>query len=804
MANVKDVTFTTSGYIEVYDPDGNYVSRHRSLDEARESALTHAIDANIEGSHEYNFQQPTTRMSITIAGGGGIGGTDNPSQDPASPISGAGSITVNATTSLGTVGLFVGPAATGDGSGVDASNRRALENLPVLIAGDVVSLAQGDYTTSVTASVPIDYDYTNFQTREVGLFLKNTTANEQNPIKFIGEGTGPVFRGADSANSLEFGLYVENCDWIEFINIHADGSRNATSSINPNLRMAKLGVLLDSTNITMDSCSFVRCNVSRGFMLMRSDLCHVHDSTFQYCGHPDKFQDADPYSADDLNIDPQNPDVGDLFTTDETSKYNLIEDCNISFGGHVPVAAHGEYNIFRRIITDNSWPTAEFGTMNVQSPHPFLSRAFLNGRPFGNRHASTRGGASNGGFSGRNVLEHFTVLNAEEAVDAGQLVRIAGSNSIYRFNTVQIASSTNDGMGNTGTSTNPERHAYSCEIYNNEYIDIDDFRGYGDRGFNRTVGGPGAGCAWNRNYNNAHGAFNAGAYQYIAEMQNSDWPWVNANHPNIGDNSHPTLTSSWSHNVFAHNTFADADTALSIEVPTGGFGTIAAVQARSDGVTENHVFGNQGGQFKRADGGMAHAQTTNSGTNSTGPIELSTTNPFVAFNLYLQLASDEGDQVVINGQTTRITSINEATKEITVSPAITWTSGTDVVIASVVTNAGTYRTGIGAVGPFATDATITTVNFPGSSVTETSQNPSALFSGKTWNEAGRYTWEFKQGYSYLLTLTPLAGGDFLFSAKTGIPSGIYEFNAHVWDSTTEEIIYDTSTDPTVNPQLTVP
>lgn len=66
---IQDLEFTTSGYITVHAPDGTYVSRHVRDDEAKESALKHAIRTELpEGTHQYVFKnQPETRMTVIIA-----------------------------------------------------------------------------------------------------------------------------------------------------------------------------------------------------------------------------------------------------------------------------------------------------------------------------------------------------------------------------------------------------------------------------------------------------------------------------------------------------------------------------------------------------------------------------------------------------------------------------------------------------------------------------------------------------------------------------------------------------------------
>ncbi len=51
------VSFTTSGYIEVWS-NGQYISRHRSEDEARESALN-------RGPGTYEIRRPTTKIVVT-------------------------------------------------------------------------------------------------------------------------------------------------------------------------------------------------------------------------------------------------------------------------------------------------------------------------------------------------------------------------------------------------------------------------------------------------------------------------------------------------------------------------------------------------------------------------------------------------------------------------------------------------------------------------------------------------------------------------------------------------------------------
>lgn len=106
-------------------------------------------------------------------------------------------------------------------------------------------------------------------------------------------------------------------------------------------------------------------------------------------------------------------------------------------------------------------------------------------------------------------------------------------------------------------------------------------------------------------------------------------------------------------------------------------------------------------------------------------------------------------------------------------------------------------------GPFATDAVAETTDFSGTTIYETSKNTSALFQAQIWNVQGRYTFEL-YGIDSRIALTPIAGGDFTFNNAGGAPSGVYPFNARVWDAVAGAVIYDTAADGGVNPQVTIP
>lgn len=68
------VTFTTPGYIEVYAPDGSFISRHRLGDEAKESAFNFATSTGQGG--DYILRPPDTRMNIRLV---------TPTPDPDQP-----------------------------------------------------------------------------------------------------------------------------------------------------------------------------------------------------------------------------------------------------------------------------------------------------------------------------------------------------------------------------------------------------------------------------------------------------------------------------------------------------------------------------------------------------------------------------------------------------------------------------------------------------------------------------------------------------------------------------------------------
>ena len=107
-------------------------------------------------------------------------------------------------------------------------------------------------------------------------------------------------------------------------------------------------------------------------------------------------------------------------------------------------------------------------------------------------------------------------------------------------------------------------------------------------------------------------------------------------------------------------------------------------------------------------------------------------------------------------------------------------------------------------GPFANDAVISEEHFSSATPTVgTSKNTAALFRGQTWATVGRYTWRVVPGHDSRITITPIDGGDFLYSVDAGTPSNTYPFDVEVWDSVTSSIIYETATDGTVNPAVTV-
>lgn len=62
---IESLEFTTSGFIEVFAPDGTYISRHRLVDEARESAIRYVLANGVGGT--YRFVSPETTMTVQVS-----------------------------------------------------------------------------------------------------------------------------------------------------------------------------------------------------------------------------------------------------------------------------------------------------------------------------------------------------------------------------------------------------------------------------------------------------------------------------------------------------------------------------------------------------------------------------------------------------------------------------------------------------------------------------------------------------------------------------------------------------------------
>ena len=594
--------------------------------------------------------------------------------------------------------IWIATASQGSGNGDSPGNAATLATIPTLGPGNVIYLQPGDYTQQ-----PIILSGVNGTPSARIRFQASDVSNK------------PVIKGNASSSALGTAISLTNSSYITFDGINVSGERSGDNRY-PRWTIGRLARLVSSDNIRFLNCTMRYANTWPAFEVGTTDdvgscdYFYMNNCTIQYGGAPDKFQDADGITASETatqNVTAQ-PDVVDLLSIGEGSRYALIENSDISYGGHTPLALHGEFNIVRNCTQTNSYPTAApnagWGTVNITTSHPFHSdytgpfpqsptfgRQFLNGNAFGNRHLGTRGGTSNGNYSGRNVIENCTITAVEEAIDDGQIARIAGTGTIYRFNTV-LESNSRSGMGITGTTTRPERHVYRSEVYNNEFTDIDSFRGDSQRPFARMVGTPStrSGCAWNRYYNNAHGAFNANAYKRLGELNSNTWQEVNTDHPNVGDSLYPTLTNALGENYIQNNTYVDATNTIGIDTALGDFSTMTAAQA--DGTVGNYVSGNQGGAFKRNDaGGYSAIITQSSGTSDT--VTVSTTSPFVAPNLYLQLT--EGDEVFIHGPDVRvkITSIDEANLTLTFDQAVTWTTNDGISLSAVTDNFGRITTG---------------------------------------------------------------------------------------------------------------
>lgn len=91
---IDQIKFTQTGYIEVYDADGNFVSQHRLDDEAKEKGIADLLShlATLpDGIHNYTFRYPDVRMSIRLLNQaqGSQGGAQEADITPPLPPAGA-------------------------------------------------------------------------------------------------------------------------------------------------------------------------------------------------------------------------------------------------------------------------------------------------------------------------------------------------------------------------------------------------------------------------------------------------------------------------------------------------------------------------------------------------------------------------------------------------------------------------------------------------------------------------------------------------------------------------------------------
>ena len=557
--------------------------------------------------------------------------------------------------------LYLGAVAQGDGTGRDQSN--------VCTWATVAAVVQISTTVFV-----LDQDYSG-QT----VTFTDIIATELDPIIFKAFTTTPVLKGNDSYQDIQRHVVRQTrCEYVSFENINISGKRSSGILEAPRLTVRYWWQAIDCIG-----CNFTDSAFEYGYGWGGVDFggttnhCRFQRAEIQYSGTPDAWSDGVP--GDIQGGNPNQLDISDCLNTSVTTHHNLFEDIELKYVGHSPTMIHGNYNICRRITVDNNWPAVdEYGNSRLY-PDPwdnpyYPSRSFLAGQRRGNRAGTVRG---KGDYTGRNVIEDFRIVDVGLAVDQGQIFRIAGYRTIFRFNQVQDSQSLRGLDVSAGSAGDTDRNVAQAEVYNNEVLQLStnlntQEAASGGRLFRIGKLGTEVGSAAGQNkvYNNAVCALPPGTNDLVKlEHQN----WDSDPYPDYDGGG---LTDIGAGNLYANNSHEDDLTDLDCSVWGVASGTLQSVQDGSS--APDNIFGNTGGALKSTSI-RPHALTvgTSSGSPTTS-LQIDNPYPFVAPNNFTQLLADGGDEIVINGTRTRILTLDEDTGDMTVSVAVTFVDGMGV------------------------------------------------------------------------------------------------------------------------------
>lgn len=67
MSGVIDWDSSTKGYIQLYAPDGTFISQHRLLKECTQSAFKYAVENGVEGDYRCVFPEEVITIDLAEA-----------------------------------------------------------------------------------------------------------------------------------------------------------------------------------------------------------------------------------------------------------------------------------------------------------------------------------------------------------------------------------------------------------------------------------------------------------------------------------------------------------------------------------------------------------------------------------------------------------------------------------------------------------------------------------------------------------------------------------------------------------------